>query len=75
VKRNHRRYNKQDRSSAAWSGAAAQQGPIQMVRDFCDHSNAICEACKLPKLVRDWPQRETQEPVIVQCAQLGFVNK
>ncbi len=35
-------------------GAAAQQGLIQMVRDFCDHSNSICERCKLPELVRDW---------------------
>ncbi len=35
-------------------GAAAQQGLIQLVRDFCDHSNAVCEACKLPALVRDW---------------------
>jgi len=34
--------------------AAAQQGLIQMVRDFCDHSNAICEDCKLPALVDEW---------------------
>lgn len=33
-------------------GAAAQQGLIQIVRDFCDHSNAICEGCKMPELVR-----------------------
>ncbi len=38
----------------ALSGAAAQQGLIQMARDFCDHSNAICDHCKLPELVRDW---------------------
>jgi hypothetical protein len=38
----------------ALPGAAAQQGLIQIVRDFCDHSNAICESCKLPELVRDW---------------------
>jgi hypothetical protein len=31
--------------------AARQQGLIQMVRDFCDHSNSLCEACKLPELV------------------------
>jgi hypothetical protein len=36
------------------TGAAAQQGLIQMVRDFCDHSNSICESCKLPNLVKDW---------------------
>jgi hypothetical protein len=33
-------------------GAAAQQGLIQIVRDFCDHSNALCRECKLPELVR-----------------------
>lgn len=38
----------------ALPGAAAQQGLIQMVRDFCDHSNAICDHCKLPELVKDW---------------------
>jgi hypothetical protein len=43
-------------------GAAAQQGLIQMVRDFCDHSNSICENCKLPELVRDW--RAAEEAVI-----------
>jgi hypothetical protein len=32
--------------------AATQQGLIQIVRDFCDHSNAICENCKMPELVR-----------------------
>lgn len=37
----------------ALSGAAAQQGLLQIVRDFCDHSNAICEGCKLPALVRE----------------------
>jgi hypothetical protein len=35
-------------------GAAAQQGLIQIVRDFCDHSNAVCENCKLPELVREF---------------------
>jgi hypothetical protein len=32
-------------------GVAAQQGLLQIVRDFCDHSNSICESCKLPALV------------------------
>ena len=41
-------------SPRALPGAAAQQGLIQMVRDFCDHSNAICDRCKLPDLVRDF---------------------
>ncbi len=34
--------------------AAEQQGLIQVVRDFCDHSNAVCENCRFPELVRDW---------------------
>jgi hypothetical protein len=34
-------------------GAAAQQGLIQIVRDFCDHSDATCSGCKMPDLVRD----------------------
>jgi hypothetical protein len=36
------------------TGAAQQQGLIQMVRDFCDHSNALCDNCRLPELVREW---------------------
>jgi hypothetical protein len=44
------------------SSAAAQQGLIQMVRDFCDHSNAICERCKLPELVKDWTARRGEGP-------------
>jgi hypothetical protein len=32
-------------------GAAAQQGLMQIVRDFCDNSNAVCEQCTLPDLV------------------------
>ena len=36
------------------TGAAAQQGLIQIVRDFCDHSNALCENCNLPELVEAW---------------------
>ena len=32
--------------------AAAQQGLLQVVRDFCGHSNALCEACRFPELVR-----------------------
>jgi hypothetical protein len=32
--------------------AAAQQGLLQVVRDFCDHSNARCDDCQFPQLVR-----------------------
>jgi len=41
--------------------AATQQGLLQIVRDFCDHSNAICAECRFPELVRggtgqtSWP--------------------
>ena len=34
--------------------AAAQQGLLQVIRDFCDHSNAICDQCRFPELVRAW---------------------
>ena len=32
--------------------ASAQQGLLQIVRDFCEHSNALCEHCPFPELVR-----------------------
>ena len=41
----------------ALSGAAMQQGLIQIVRDFCEHSNALCENCRFPELVREWSHR------------------
>ncbi len=50
-------------SSRALPGAAAQQGLIQMVRDFCDHSNSICDRCKLPELVRDWAAQHSASAV------------
>lgn len=34
--------------------AAAQQGLLQIVRDCCNHSNAICAECPFPELVRCW---------------------
>jgi len=36
-------------------GAAAQQGLLQIVRDYCEHSNALCADCRFPELVRKWP--------------------
>ena len=36
--------------------AAAQQGLLQIVRDFCDHSNAVCDRCPFPDLVRALPR-------------------
>ena len=41
-------------SKQAAKNAAAQQGLMQIVRDFCDHSNAVCEDCRFPELVRRW---------------------
>lgn len=32
--------------------ATAQQGLIQIVRDFCEHSNAACDDCRLPELLQ-----------------------
>ena len=40
-------------------GAAQQQGLMQIVRDFCDHSNAICADCRFPELVRGWQAQMT----------------
>ena len=34
--------------------ASQQQGLMQVVRDFCEHSNAICADCRFPELVRGW---------------------
>jgi hypothetical protein len=34
--------------------ASAQQGLMQIVRDFCEHSNAVCKNCRFPELVRGW---------------------
>lgn len=35
-----------------FQSASAQQGLLQIVCGFCDHSNALCDACRLPTLVR-----------------------
>lgn len=40
-------------SRRALRSAAEQQGLIQIVRDFCDHSNAICDNCRFPEFVKD----------------------
>ena len=40
--------------SRALRSASAQQGLIQITRDFCEHSNAVCENCRFPELVRGW---------------------
>ena len=34
--------------------AAAQQGLLHIVRNFCNHSNALCEDCEFPKLLGEF---------------------
>jgi len=34
--------------------AAAQQGLLQIVRDFCQHTNALCADCLFPNLAQDF---------------------
>jgi len=41
-------------SQKVFRGAAAQQGLIQIVRDFCERSNALCDNCEFPILVREF---------------------
>jgi hypothetical protein len=38
----------------ALRNAAEQQGLMQIVRDFCEHSNAVCDNCRLPPLVGEF---------------------
>jgi len=38
--------------SRGLKSAASQQGLLQIVRDFCDHSNALCTDCAFPEMVR-----------------------
>ncbi len=40
--------------ASALPGAAAQQGLLQILRDFCEHSNALCDNCEFPELVRSF---------------------
>jgi hypothetical protein len=39
-------------------GAAVQQGLMQVVRDFCEHSNSVCDDCRFPELVRQFVPRK-----------------
>jgi hypothetical protein len=41
-------------SARSLRGAAAQQGLLQVVKDFCEQSNAACDQCRFPELVREW---------------------
>jgi len=41
-------------SRCALRSAAEQQGLMQIVRDFCEHSNAVCDNCRLPALAGEF---------------------
>ena len=49
-------------SARAFRTAAMQQGLLQVVRDFCDASNAICEGCRFPELVGAWQRTASSPP-------------
>jgi hypothetical protein len=40
--------------SRALRSASAQQGLIQITRDFCEHSNAVCDNCRFPESEAVW---------------------
>ncbi len=40
--------------SAVLKTAGAQQGLLQIVRDFCERAPATCAGCSFPELVRNW---------------------
>jgi hypothetical protein len=50
-------------SRRALRSAAEQQGLMQIVRDFCEHSNAVCDDCRFPELVRAWNHGAGLRPV------------
>jgi hypothetical protein len=41
-------------SAKGFHTASAQQGLLQIIRDFCDHSNSVCDHCRFPELVQAW---------------------
>lgn len=43
-------------SARSIRGAAGQQGLLQIVKDYCEHSNALCAECRFPELVTRWPK-------------------
>ena len=46
-------------SAKVLKGAAAQQGLMQIVRDFCGRSDAVCADCRFPELVQS-PESKVQ---------------
>ncbi len=45
----------------AFRSAAEQQGCLQIGRDFCGHSDAVCRNCRFPRLVRGWVEFAQKE--------------
>jgi hypothetical protein len=45
-------------SGRGFRTAAAQQGLLQIVRDFCERTNALCADCRFPELVRELRARK-----------------
>ncbi|MDB6031883.1 MAG: hypothetical protein JWM16_2221 [Verrucomicrobiales bacterium] len=41
-------------SEKLFKTSAPQQGLLQIVRDFCEHSDALCNNCRFPELVQQW---------------------
>jgi hypothetical protein len=50
------------------TGAAQQQGLLQIVRDFCEHANAVCADCHFPDLVRGWSAPANVSPRVEPVA-------
>ena len=44
--------------------ASLQQGMLQIVRDFCAHSNALCQNCRFPGLVERLKSGPTGAPAV-----------
>ena len=40
-------------------GAAAQQGLLQVQADFCNQTNALCDDCVFPDLVRRFDHKKS----------------
>jgi hypothetical protein len=42
--------------------AATQQGLLQIVRDFCDYSNALCQDCQFPSFIQQQQKMDRCTP-------------
>ncbi len=47
--------------------AAVQQGLMQIARDFCGHSNAVCEQCRFPELASAWRTQTITRPLSLRA--------